>query len=710
MITFSCTIDYVVFQSPETGYTVLKAVPESGKGYITLVLRIIEPTPGLTLRVTGDWENNTKFGKQFSVVEWEEELPNSIYGIERYLSSGLIKGIGPVLSKRIVKQFGVDTFDVLSNFPERLTEVNGLGKKKCETIITEWKKQEDIREIMIFLKKFDISTRIIVRIYKKFGNEAINIIKDNPYSLIDSIDGIGFRLADSIALSLGFTMDSPLRCKSGVVYALKEMCEDGDTYEPIELITKNASDLLEVDDETTISAINELIDESVLIDEDGKIFLSQLHYAEENIATKLVELSKTYSPTNSVDINAQNMYERTGFEYAEEQLTAIRLAMKSNILVLTGGPGTGKTATIKGIIEVLSSLNMRIGLAAPTGKAAKRMTELTGREAMTIHRFLGYRPDIGYEYNAQNPVQRDAVIIDESSMINTYLMNNLISAISRTTKFILVGDIDQLPCIGPGNILKDIIASNKVPVVQLTKIFRQSETSNIILNSHRVRDGKNILIDNSKKSNFFFLNEKENMVGEIAHMVSKRLPAAYNVSPDDIQVITPMKKCAVGTINLNSALQQALNPYGKEIKRGNSLFKVGDRVVQTVNDYDKDVFNGDCGIIYSVDEEEKTVVIRFDDRDITYTFNELEDVMLSYALTIHKSQGSEYKIVVIPITYANKIMMQRNLIYTAITRARDVCIIIGPRNLVEYGIRNVEMYQRKTSLCDRLIKKFGSLK
>lgn len=665
-------------------------------------IKMPEPTVGMTIRAEGEWQKS-KYGIQFVALEWEEELPTSLIGIEGYLASGLIKGIGPIYAKKIVETFGTETFNILDNCPERLKEVPGIGEKRGNEIAESWVKQQSIRNLMIFLKHYNISTRLVIKIHRIYGENAIEVIKANPYLLSDTIEGIGFKTADHIALNIGIGMEDPRRVQSGIKYTMLEMCEDGDVYSLINDIKYESSKLLEIDYEPIEDNVKAMVEKGVLIDCDGKIYLKHLYDAEVNVAERLVKLAKQTPVVSASKITIEELESKTGYHYEGEQVTAIKTALERNVMILTGGPGTGKTTVTKGIIELLSAMGLRIVCAAPTGKAAKRMSELTGRPAMTIHRLLAYNPNLGYCHNALNPLEEDVLIVDEMSMVNLMLMNFLISAVPDKMKFIMVGDIDQLPCIGPGNVLRDCISSGVIPVIKLEKIFRQAQNSNIIMNAHNVKDGYDIEVSNKPESDFFFLKRDDDILAETVDLVANRLPKKYGCKPVDIQVLTPMKKCAVGVDSLNAELQKAINPEGPlEVKYGKFTFRVGDKVIQTVNDYDKEVFNGDGGFIDLINLEEKIVFVRFDDRIVPYNYPELEELSLAYALTIHKSQGSEYPIVVIPITYANKIMMQRNLLYTAITRAKNVCVMIGQRKMVQYGICNANSYKRKTMLKERL--------
>ncbi len=704
METLTGTIQFIQYYNPDNGFSILKILPEMSLMVETAQVKILEPTVGMVLRLTGEWVDS-KFGKQFSAIDWEEVMPSSLIGIEGYLSSGLIKGIGPIYAKKIVSTFGTSTFDVLNNTPERLKEVSGIGTKRCAEIIESWTKQQSVRNLMIFLKHYEISTKNVIKIHRMYGDDAIAIIKENPYRLVDNIEGIGFKIVDNIGLNIGIEMDDPRRVQCGIKYVMIEMCEAGDTYCIADEISTESEALMEVDEETVIKNIDDMIAIGSIVDDEGRLYLKHLYDAEINVAKKLREMAETIDVTLPAPPPIEVIEERTGVHYEDEQKEALYKALTERVMILTGGPGTGKTTVVRGIIEMLSMMGMRIACAAPTGKAAKRMEELTGRQAMTIHRLLGYNPGLGFTYNAMHPLEDDVLILDEVSMVNLLLMDTLLAALPQRIKLIMVGDADQLPCIGSGNVLKDCIESHTLTVVKMDKIYRQAAGSNIIKNAHRIKNGEPIVVSNTSDSDFFLLNRDDDILEEVVDLAVRRLPLKYGGAAKDIQVITPMKKCAVGVDALNVALQKAINPEGVEIKRGNTTFRVGDKVMQTVNDYDLMVFNGDCGYIESIDTESKTTYVRYseDAIPVAYSYPYLDELQLAYAMTIHKSQGSEYPIVVIPITYANKRMMQRNLLYTAITRAKNLCVIIGDRRLVEKAVMNTSSYERKTMLARRLI-------
>lgn len=701
MEVITATIERITYTNPANGFTIIRAVPEGRMMLMTASLKIIDPNVGMCLKMQGDWKSTKQYGDEFVVEEWEEILPSTTKGIEAYLASGMIKGIGPVFARKIVEYFKEDSLRILSEEPDRLYEIKGMGKKKCESIKEEWKRQENIREIMMFFKQYNLSTNLIIKINNKYGTAAIEMISENPYRITYDIEGAGFKIADSIAIRMGFALDSPLRIESGVIYKMREICDDGDTYSTREDILEKSTYLLDIDESYIEPVINSMINSGKLVDDNGAIYLPSLYMAEKDTAERFA-LKAQYGDEDDSEIDFEKLEQITGIEYDELQKDAIRTATENNVMVLTGGPGTGKTTVTRGIIELLSARHKTISLAAPTGKAAKRISELTGKMAMTIHRLLEYNPALGYQRNEYNPLHDDVLIVDEASMINIELMHNLIKAVPKKMKLIIIGDIDQLPCIGSGNVLRDIIDSGKVPVVRLNKIYRQAQNSNIIVNAHRVRNGESLKVDNNKDSDFFFMKEPDDMMALIISLIRDRLPNAFHINPEDIQVLTPMKKNEVGTINLNNEIQKTVNPVGDEVKHGFVTFRIGDKVIQNINDYEKDVFNGDSGTVLRIDHEDKKLVVRYDDKDVEYAFHELDEIMLAYAMTIHKSQGSEYPVVIIPITYANRIMMQRNLIYTAITRAKKMCIIVGPKAMIDKAISSENSYFRRTKLKERI--------
>lgn len=708
MEKITCTIEHITYQNPENGYAVLQASVKGYRENQTLVGTFHEVTVGAVLIVEGQWRVDKRYGRQFAAESWSETLPATIVGIEKYLGSGLVKGIGPKFAKLIVARFGLETFDVIENDADRLMEVYGIGKGRVEKIRASWEKQKDVKDIMVFLQGHGVSSTYAAKIYKQYGKESIEKVQSNPYCLADDIWGIGFKTADSIASKLGYENNDPRRCRSGIAYTLNKLSEDGHCYAEREQLVKSAKELLQAEEEPITQALDDMIaHEDLMLDEDA-IFLPPFYYAEVGVANKLRRLIETPIGKNIFDGGGtvtDDVSKRQGqIEYDDVQLSAIRRAILSKVMVLTGGPGTGKTTTTLGIISSFETLGQRILLAAPTGRAAKRMSEATGKEAKTIHRLLEFNPADGYGRNDENPLEGDVLIVDESSMIDVILMNSLLKAVPLTMRLILVGDIDQLPSVGAGNVLRDIIDSGAVPVVRLTRIFRQAQSSRIVTNAHKINQGIFPDISNGKTSDFFFIRQEdpEQAAQEIVNIVRNRIPKAYHISTNDIQVLAPMQRSVVGAISLNIALQEAINPMGDSLARGGFRYRRGDRVMQIRNNYDKDVFNGDIGIVTSVDMEERTLTVSFDGNSIDYEDTELDELTLAYATTIHKSQGSEYPVVVIPLLMTHFVMLQRNLVYTGITRAKRLCIIVGTTKALAYAIHNQTVLKRNTRLKERL--------
>ena len=679
------------------------------KGYddlVTLVGNLLEVPAGSVLLCEGEWRVDKRYGQQFQCQTWEEVMPATAYGIEKYLGSGLVKGIGPKFAKLIVGHFGTDTIEVIETDIERLYEVPGIGKKRVEKIRESWEKQKDIKNVMLFLQGFGVSTAYAAKIYRQYGKESIDKVKENPYRLADDIWGIGFKTADGIARKMGYEMNDERRLRSGLIYTLNQLADEGHCYAEEEQLIATARQLLEADEECIHTAMTHAIEtEDLMLDGTG-IYLPPFYYAECGTANRLSTLvhTKEVGSIFTARFDLAKLQRETGIEYDEVQVEAIRQAITSKVMVLTGGPGTGKTTTTKAIIAALQSAGMRILLAAPTGRAAKRMSEATGMEAKTIHRLLEYNPQDGYKRNDENPLEGDALIVDECSMIDIILMNNLTKALPTTMRLVLVGDIDQLPSVGAGNVLRDIIDSGVIPVVRLTRIFRQAQSSRIVMSAHAINRGCFPDISNGQHTDFFFMKqeEPEKVAETIVSLVRDRLPKAYRQPTANIQVLTPMQRGVVGAANLNMALQQALNYNTAALVRGGYTYKEGDRVMQLRNNYDKDVYNGDLGYVRSVDMEERTLTVDFDGQLVEYEVSELDELTLAYATTIHKSQGSEYPIVVMPVLMTHYVMLQRNLIYTGITRAKKICILVGQTKALAYAIHNMKVLKRNTRLKERL--------
>lgn len=701
MVEIECKINKIIFHNPENGYAVLSV--QSGLVACTVVCKgMIDPQIGTTYKIKGEWKTD-KYGTKLEAEEYEEVLPSEVGAIEQYLASGLVKGIGPVLAKAIVQALGEDTFQIIDSKSNDIFKVKGIGKKKVEAIWKSWDEHRYLRSLVTFLKEYGISTNFIVKIYHRYGNDAIDIIKATPYRLVYDIDGLGFVKVDRLALKMGYERTGLERCKAGIVYILQTLAEEGHVYYNRHSLVDQVVMLLEIESSYIYDAIERLTDDNFLVAEDDDIYLCYLHDEEVSVANKLTAMTFYNAPECEYDID--KIEAEAGIKYDDIQRKGIETALKSGVSVITGGPGTGKTTILLGAIKAMQAKKLCIGAAAPTGKAAKRMAEVTGLDAKTIHRLLAFRPDEGYTFNEENQLPYDVIIIDEISMVNIRLMSVLLNAIPYTTKLIMVGDVDQLPAIGPGNVLHDIINSEIVPVVELTKIYRQAEDSDIIVNAHKVNNGIMPKIQNNKpNTDFFFIKDTnyDSILRMIPELVKDRLPAKYNINPFDIQVLSPMKKNEIGSWNLNTVLQEALNPEGPSVKYGNTNFRLGDKVMQIKNNYEKGIFNGETGRIIDVNTDMKEFSVDFDGNVIHYSTGDFDEIVLAYACTIHKSQGSEYPIVVVPIVRGHYNMMQRNLIYTAITRAKNICILMGDIEMLQRAVGNVSAKKRNTKLQERL--------
>lgn len=700
-----CVVERITYQNPENGYSVLKVKVKGYSDLVTLVGNLLEVPVGSVLLCRGEWKVDKCYGSQFVAATWEETMPATVYGIEKYLGSGLVKGIGPRFARAIVQRFGTETIDIIETEIERLYEVPNIGRKRVAKIRESWEKQKDIKNVMLFLQGYGVSTAYAAKIYREYGKESIDKVRENPYRLADDIWGIGFKTADGIAAKMGYEKEDPRRCRSGILYTLGQLSDEGHVYAGEEQLVKTAGQLLEAGETAIRDTLAGMLQAEDLILDKEAIYLPPFYHAECGTSRRLRDLAESTGRSLFDGLfDPSSLTAETGIEYDEVQLAAIRQAVTSKVMVLTGGPGTGKTTTTQGIIAALKKAGLRVLLAAPTGRAAKRMSEATGMEAKTIHRLLEYNPQDGYKRNDENPLEGDALIVDECSMIDILLMNNLLKAVPVGMRLVLVGDIDQLPSVGAGNVLRDVIDSQRIPVVRLVRIFRQAQKSRIVMSAHAINQGRFPDISNGRDTDFFFLKEDdpERAAATIVRLVKERLSRAYRERPDRIQVLTPMQRGVVGAANLNLLLQQALNPSGPSLNRGGYTYRQGDRVMQQRNNYDKDVFNGDLGYIREVDTEERTLKVDFDGKWVEYDVTELDELTLAYATTIHKAQGSEYPIVVMPVLMTHFVMLQRNLIYTGITRAKKICVLIGAMKALAYAVRNMSVLKRNTSLRERL--------
>lgn len=705
MTKIRCVVERITYQNPDNGYSVLKVQLKGYDNLIPVVGNLLDATVGSVLLVEGEWKVDAKYGRQFIADKWEETMPATLYGIEKYLGSGLIKGVGPKCAKKIVSVFGLDTISVIEESPKKLLSVPGIGRRRIEKIRESWERQKEVKNIMLFLQSYGVSAGFAAKIYKAYGNESIGKVKENPFCLADDIWGIGFKTADGIAEKMGIRKESYVRCRSGLMYTLNELADEGHTFAFREQLVKKGVDLLDASEPAITAALEKMLADQDLVLDGDAIFLPPFYYAETGTASRLLKLiSSSSSREIPEEIPVGEIEQASEIHYDSIQIDAITQAAKSKVMVLTGGPGTGKTTVTQGIISMYRTFGLEVLLAAPTGRAAKRMTEATGIEAKTIHRLLEFKPPNGYEKNENAPLKGDVLIVDEASMIDIILMNSLLKAIPPQMRLILVGDIDQLPSVGAGNVLRDMIDSGSIPVVRLTKIFRQAQSSRIVMNAHRINEGEFPDISNGKKTDFFFLEDAdpEHTAGQIVDLVKRRLPKAYNVPTSSIQVLTPMQRGVVGASNLNLMLQNAINPTEILLRRSGLTYRQNDRVMQIKNNYDKEIFNGDIGNIQNVDLENRTLSVQFDDRLIEYETSDLDELTLAYATTIHKAQGSEYPIVVMPILMTHYVMLQRNMIYTGITRAKKLFVLIGSQKALRYCVRNVTVTKRNTMLKERL--------
>ncbi len=718
MSTIHGLLEKISYHNEENDFVVAKLREKDKKELTTIIGNLSGINPGESLKLTGKWVHNKRFGEQFQVETFEVTVPATLLGIQKYLASGLIKGIGSIMSERIVEKFGLHTLEVIEKKPERLSEVEGIGPKRISMIIKAWVEHKEIKEIMIFLQGHGVSAAYSAKIYKQYGDQSIETVRENPYRLAHDIYGVGFITADKIAQNLGIDRNSLIRAKAGLIYILNRLTEEGHVYYPESQLIHKAKEILSVDEEIIILAVRELSKEKELfledLDPDGNlkaVYLAPFHVAETGVAQMLMNLKE--SPSNIRPIHPEKAIEwvqqKLNIELAQRQEEAVLLAATSKVLIITGGPGTGKTTLITAILRIFQQMKLRVLLAAPTGRAAKRMNEATGWEAKTIHRLLEYSPHRGgFKKDQDDPLEADVVIIDETSMVDTLLMYHLLKAIPSHAHLILVGDVDQLPSVGPGNVLKDIIRSGRFTVVRLTEIFRQAQESMIVVNAHKVNQGQLPVlkeIDKPEKTDFQFIQEEdpEKILQNILDLCSETIPRQFRFHPlREIQVLAPMHKGIIGVANLNIELQKRLNPGQPGITHGAWNFRIGDKVMQIVNNYDKDVFNGDIGWISKIDSEERELVIDFDGRPVPYDYSDLDEVVLAYAVSVHKSQGSEYPVVILPVVTQHYMLLQRNLIYTGITRAKKLVIMIGTKKALAIAIRNNKPQRRYTLLSERL--------
>ena len=711
--TIKGIVKIITYHNNDNGYIVAKVVPEGKSGIIPAVGYIKVLYAGETVILKGEWENNPKHGRQFRFESCESVVPTTTDGIKRFLSSKFIEGIGPKFAERIVDTFGKDTLKILDESPERLKEVPGMGKKKIKAVIEGWESHRHIRTVMIFLQSNDISVTYASKIFDKYGDETIDKLRSNPYRLIQDIHGIGFIKADQIAKNLGIGRESQERVRAGILYCLESLIDKGHVFVPRHSLIEETAEMLDLDADKIMEGVKFLSEGGWVVNDEERLYRADI-FRTENLLAQHLQLIAT-TPLHGICPDRQAVEklfpvveQSSGMIFAQQQREAVIKSVVANCMVLTGGPGTGKTTTVLGMIDIFRRLNFTVLLCAPTGRAAKRMSEATGMEAKTIHRLLEYDPFRGkFAKNENNPLESHVIIMDEASMVDTILFSDFLKAVNQHSKLVIVGDVNQLPSIGPGNVLRDIIMSGVVPTVRLTEIFRQAASSRIVQSAHLINSGRRPFTDNERTGNFFFVKKSDpaQVTTTIVDMVSRRLPARYGFDPfQDIQVLAPMHKSETGVANLNMLLQGCLNPVRHNmpvIRKGNFELRRGDKVMQVRNNYDKMVFNGDIGRIEQVDSVNTTVVVRFDEA-VHYTGAELDDLVPAYAISVHKSQGSEFRCVVMPVTTQHFILLKRNLLYTAVTRARELVVLVGDMKALEIAVRNDQVSERYTSLSERL--------
>lgn len=741
-------VEHIIYRNTENGYSVLNLVSEGEE--ITAVGIFHYISEGELLELEGEYTEHPLYGEQFHAERFEVKTPKDALAMERYLASGAVKGIGAALAARIVRRFGAKTFEIMENEPERLAEIKGISERKAREIAEQMEEKRDLRQAMIFLQEYGISMNLSVKIYQRYGQEIYHIIKENPYRLADDIEGVGFRTADEIAKRVGIREDSDFRIRSGILYTLLSASGEGHTCLPEELLTARTVELLGVPAESVERHLSDLsIDRKVvrklLTGGDGPerpfVYSTSAYYAELSVAAMLCRLNLSLETSDTeIDTRLHRMAQQSKTQLDERQKEAVSEAVKNGFMILTGGPGTGKTTTINAIIHYFEAEDLEIFLAAPTGRAAKRMTEATGCQAQTIHRLLelsggpesGLSGKAAFMKNEENPLEADVIIIDEMSMVDLYLMQALLKAVVPGTRLILVGDVNQLPSVGPGSVLQDLIRSGAFPVVRLTKIFRQAAESDIIVNAHKINRGEHVVLDNKSRDFFFLKRQDPNLILRVVlALVQEKLPRYVNAQISDIQVLTPMRKGALGVENLNRMLQRYLNPPsadkpeipfghgagGEGAENGKGVLRVGDKVMQIRNNYQLEwevrnrfglavdkglgVFNGDMGIVRAINEFAEEITVEFDEgRMVSYPFKQLDELELAYAITVHKSQGSEYPAVVIPLLSGPKPLMNRNLLYTAVTRARSCVTLVGSDRTFQAMVDNGTEQKRYTGLCE----------
>ena len=726
-LTLQGTVTRITYQDPEGRYTVARLEVNRSQE-VTVVGEIYPVSEGEEIKVNGQWRVHPRYGPQFQAEQWEKVEPATLDGIERYLGSGLIKGIGPVYAHRLVSAFGLDTLRVLSEEPERVLEVQGIGKGRAQTILRAWEQQKGMRDVMVFLQGHGVGSALALRIYRAFGAETVARVKENPYCLAREIHGIGFVLADRIARSMGISGDSPLRVEAGLLHVLGKFSDDGHCFVPLSLVISNTEALLGIEAGAAEGAVKTLARQGEIVLEEtaeegaARVYPRELYHAECRVASAIRDLLSTPSRVKVKALESSNLdlFDSSTLMLEEEQREAITQALRHKVLVITGGPGTGKTTLLVSLLAILRRSEISFALAAPTGRAAKRMSEMAAEEAKTIHRLLEYNPrERRFLRGEDNPVDADVVVIDEASMVDLPLMDHLLKAVERRRHLILLGDVDQLPSVGPGSVLRNLIDSGAVPVVVLRRIFRQSQQSLIVANAHRILQGRPLVFgDERDRRDFIFLprESEEEILETIKTLVKDGLGVQgfqgsrdaqlFNPSTvqpfDRVQVLTPVHRGLLGTVHLNRELQKLLNPAGEALERGETLLRRGDKVMQLRNNYDKAVFNGDLGRIVGIEREAEELTVDFDGRAVSYGFDELDELSLAYAISVHKSQGSEYGAVFVPLHTSHYMMLHRSILYTAVTRGKELVVLVGAKRALAIALRNIRVERRFTGLKEKL--------
>jgi exodeoxyribonuclease V alpha subunit len=726
------TVGRITYHNPENHYTVARLDSDSGPG-TTIVGTIFPVCEGEEIKVMGAWKRHPRYGLQFHVEQWYKVDPATLEGIEKYLGSGLIKGIGPSYAKRLVEAFGLDTLQVLTEQPLRILEVEGIGEVRARRIMEAWQAQRGMQDVMVFLQGHGVGASLALRIYRVFGANTIAQVRENPYALARQVHGVGFVIADRMAHALGMRGDFPLRLQAGVLHVLREAAERGHCFLPVTTLAKSAGEMLGIDGDKVLAAVEALAGAGDLAvqGESGaqgqRVYLSELFAAEKRVADAILRLISTPSfvqgeraarpwekgkpaARGAIDLTGGSLFSTLPITLDEDQVRAARQALNEKVLVITGGPGTGKTTLLLSLLAILRRARVTFALAAPTGRAAKRMQEACGEEAATLHRLLEYNPrEGGFQRDGENPLQADVVIVDEASMIDLTLMDHLLRAIEPHSHLILVGDVDQLPSVGPGSVLKDLIDCRAIPVAVLTRIFRQERESSIVVNAHRILRGEPLEFAGARERrdfDFVARESEQEVLSAIKELLRERIPQRLGLRPEEVphavQVLTPMHRGMLGTVHLNRELQQLFNPGGEALERGGSVLRVSDKVMQLRNNYEKGVFNGDLGRIAKIDKEDGKIQVDFDDRAVEYEADEWDEISLAYATSVHKSQGSEYPAVLLPLHTSHYMMLYRSILYTAVTRGKKLVVVVGSRKALAMALRNVRVERRNTGLRERL--------